>query len=569
MNLTIKKKIYLICLIVLAALSIIWATGLWTNMKATRSAEITNNLRTEIDFLNLLRRQNLVVISMASKMIVTYANEDIDADLFETITDNGKLLSANKESLAKYSANEKLKPLVDQTFKDIDKLLAEIDAGFGAMVEKGEPSFAKLTRLSLTVDLIGDRLDRNIGAIGEDIQHRLSQASMESEQSLETASYITTIGYGFAAIASGLLLILLGRSIVNPISHMTRAMSKLAGGDKEVHIPATERRDEVGGMAKAVLVFKDNMIRADELALETERTHQGSRDRAVLRKELIKQFDDRIGSLLKDVVSSLHDMTRMGQELNASTTQTMDRSSQVTQSSATASQNIAEIATVADELATSIGEISQQVNYSSQKSSDGVEQASKTGQTVQELSVAAEKIGQVAGLITDIAEQTNLLALNATIEASRAGEAGKGFAVVASEVKNLATQTSAAIDDIQKYINDIQSATHDTVASIQNISSSISEIDQVNATIAAAVEEQAAATGNIAQNIDVSAKAVQEVDGYIGSMRSEVQSSCGVSENVTTGVDDINSQFTRLKQEIETFLEDVRNIRQKAQGQLS
>ncbi|MDV7339451.1 methyl-accepting chemotaxis protein [Terasakiella sp. A23] len=564
MNLTIKKKIFLICVIVLAALSVIWGTGLWTNMKATQSAEVTNKLRTEIDFLNLLRRQNLVVISMANKMIVAFANEDIDGDQFEIITDNGKLLLANKDTLSKYLDVEELKPLVVQTGKDLDKLMFELDKGFAPMVEKGEPNFAALTRLSLTVDLVGDRLDRNIGAIGEHIQHHLSEAMVESEESLATASYVTTVGYIFAAIASGLLLILLGRSIVNPISRMTDAMAKLAGGDKEIEIPATERSDEVGGMAKAVLVFKDNMIRADELALETDRTNQGSRDRAVKRKEMIRLFDDKIGSVLDEVVASLNTMAEMSKEMKNSTTQTLGRSEQVTQSSATASQNIAEIASVADELASSISEISEQVNYSSKKSSEGVQQATNTGTTVEELSVAAEKIGEVAGLITDIAEQTNLLALNATIEASRAGEAGKGFAVVASEVKNLATQTSAAIDDIQKYINDIQSATHDTVTSIQNISSSISEIDQVNATIAAAVEEQAAATGNIARNIDVSAQSVQEVDGFIGSMQQDVTSSCTVADNVKEGVEDIDQQFTNLKKEIEHFLKDVRNVRTKA-----
>ncbi len=563
MNLTIRNKIILICAMVLVALSAIWGTGLWTNAKAHQTAQATNTLRTEIDFLNLLRRQSLVVTSMATKMVLSFSNEDLDGEIFEAIMDNGKLLLANKDKLKGYAIDETSQRLAKQSIADLEKIIGDIEKNAKPMVDKGELNYAALTRLTLVLDLIGDRLDRNLGAIAETVQQRLDASAVEADKSLTTASYITSIGFVIAAVVSGLVLILLGRSIIGPISAMTDAMTNLADGDKDTEIPATNRKDEVGGMAKAVLVFKENMIQAEEQTRETERVTQASRERAVKRKELIRSFDDQIGGVIEDVTGSLKEMESISAKMNDSTSQSLERAQSVIRNSSEAASNIGEVSTLADELATSIREISEQVNNSSQVSTEGVDKAASTQESVSNLSVAADKIGEAAGLINSIAEQTNLLALNATIEAARAGEAGKGFAVVASEVKNLANQTGKATDEIQQYIDDIQSATQDTVVRIQDISKSVAEIDQINASIAAAVEEQAAATGNIAQNIDGSSQAVQQVDKYIAQMKEEVEQSCGSADNVLSGTDELDRQFSTLRAQIDSFLHDVRNVRGK------
>ncbi|WP_417832125.1 methyl-accepting chemotaxis protein [Terasakiella sp.] len=562
MNLTIRNKIILICAIVLMALSVIWGTGLWTNTKAQETAQVASNLRRDIDFLNLLRRQNLIVTSQANKMVLSAVNEEIDKDLFESMAENGKLLLSNNDKLKQYARDETSQRLVDLITKDLDKLISGLNTGFGPMVEKGVVNFGALTKIGLVVDLIGDRLDRNIGAIGENIQQQLDHSSLEADDSLTASSYVTSIGFAIAAGISGILLLFLGRSILSPINEMTQAMSRLADGDKGVEIPATDRQDEVGGMAKAVVVFKESMIKVEELAKETVRAGEASRERAQKRKALIEVFDRNIGDLVQDVSGSLHSMGKVSQDIHGSTEQILERAENVTHNSSHAATNMGEVSALAEQLASSIAEISQQVNLSSRKSTDGVEKTQATQASVEKLSDAAEKIGQAAGLINSIAEQTNLLALNATIEAARAGEAGKGFAVVAGEVKNLASQTGRATDEIQQYIDAIQSATQDAVLRIGDISDTVSEIDQINASIASAVEEQTAATGNIAQNIDGSSQAVQQVDDFIAVLKGEVEQSCQSAQNVLSKADDLECQFETLKAQIEVFLSDVRNVRE-------
>jgi methyl-accepting chemotaxis protein len=561
MNLTIRNKIILICAIVLVALLTIWGIGLWTNTKAQKTAQIASQLRTDIDYLNLLRRQNFIITSLTNKLLLTLSNEEIDADLFETISDNGKLLLSGKSKLNDYAFDENSSRLVKQTLKDFDKLIGGIEENLKPMVENRKVNFGAVTKMSLIVDLIGDRLNRNIGSIVEAIQINLDHSSYEADKSLTMASYVTSIGCVIAVFVSGVCLFFLGRSIILPINKMTAAMSQLASGDKEIEIPATERKDEVGGMAKAVLVFKDSMIRAENLAIETEKNTAASRDRAQKRKELIRIFDQNIVSVVDQVQKSLESMENVSTEIEASTKHILQRAQSVTDNSAEAASNIREVASLADELTSSISEISAQVNNSSKVSREGVEKSNSTQQSVENLSVAADKIGEAAGLISNIAEQTNLLALNATIEAARAGEAGKGFAVVASEVKNLATQTALATDEIQRYIDDIQSATEDTVLRISDISRSVAEVNQINISIASAVEEQTTATGNMAKNIEGSSQAVLQVDNFITALKEDVEQSCESANNVSCGTDGIANQFHTLNSNIEGFLSDVRNIR--------
>jgi len=563
MKLTIRSKIILICAIVLMALSAIWGTGLWTNTQAQKAAEVAGRLRTDIDFLNLLRRQNLIVTSQANKLVLAFSNEEIESDLYEDMSVNGKLLLSNKEKLKKYARDDNTTRMVDQTLKDLDRMINGLDDAFAPMIEKGSVNFASLTKAGLIVDLIGDRLDRNIGAIAENMQQELDHSAMEADESLTAAAYITSVGFAIAALLSGVVLVLLGRSILAPINEMTHAMTMLAQGDKTVEIPATDRKDEVGGMAQSVVIFKESMIRAEELAQETVRAGEASRERAQKRKDLIEVFDRHIGDVVDEVAVALNSMGGVSEEIQNSIVQILDGAKNVTQNSSHATENIAEVAGLADELAASITEISQQVNHSSQRSADGVVKSRETQTSVEKLSNAADKIGEATGLITNIAEQTNLLALNATIEAARAGEAGKGFAVVAGEVKNLANQTGRATEEIEQYISGIQSATRDAVMCIGDISATVTEIDQINASIASAVEEQTAATGNIAQNIEGSSQAVQQVNAFITDLTGDVELSCQSARNVSTTAGDVDGQFARLKKEIEVFLTDVRNVRER------
>ena len=202
------------------------------------------------------------------------------------------------------------------------------------------------------------------------------------------------------------------------------------------------------------------------------------------------------------------------------------------------------VAAASEQLGASVNEISQQVSRSSTIAATAVEEADRSDKMIQGLAEAAQRIGEVVGLITDIASQTNLLALNATIEAARAGDAGKGFAVVASEVKNLASQTAKATDEISGQINAIQGATSDAVSAIQGISKTINEISEISTAISASVEEQSAAT--------------QEVTGNITGVTTASGETGQAANQVLEAARELSQQAEHLGVQVDDFLVEIR-----------
>ena len=216
------------------------------------------------------------------------------------------------------------------------------------------------------------------------------------------------------------------------------------------------------------------------------------------------------------------------------------------------------VASAAEEMSASVTEISRQVHDSSRIAADAVKQAERTDVRINELLQAAGRIGDVVKLITAIAEQTNLLALNATIEAARAGEAGKGFAVVAQEVKQLASQTAKATDEIRVQISGMQSATQESVAAIKEIGETISRISQIATAVAAAVEEQGASTQEIARNIQEAAKGTAQVSGNITEVTRGASATGSASSQVLVSARSLSTESSQLKMKVAKFLATVR-----------
>ncbi|MBT5894625.1 MAG: methyl-accepting chemotaxis protein, partial [Rhodospirillaceae bacterium] len=225
-----------------------------------------------------------------------------------------------------------------------------------------------------------------------------------------------------------------------------------------------------------------------------------------------------------------------------------------------AAVNVQTVASASEELTASINEISQQVSGASHMAMDASGIAEKVAEQVTELKVAGDQIENVVGLITDIASQTNLLALNATIEAARAGEAGKGFAVVANEVKNLASQTAKATDEIRGYVASIQTATENTVSGISEVATKVDEIEQANSAVSAAVEEQSAATGEIARNIEEASAGTTEVTTNIVGVNTASQETGAAATQLNGAAMELSSQSETLRTVVSDFLGSVRKV---------
>jgi len=366
---------------------------------------------------------------------------------------------------------------------------------------------------------------------------------------------------GVAAIALVLSMLaarVLGRTISLPIREVTSTMERLAGGDLDITVPDGDRRDEVGAMARAVRVFKDNAIHTKRLAATREAEQAAREALAGKIQRLTHEFDQAVSSALDVVAGAAVDMESSSQAMSANAEQTNHQTTIVAVATEDASASVQTVASAAEELSSSIVEIGRQVELSSQASQAAADEALRTNETVQELAAGSVRIGEVVKLINDIAAQTNLLALNATIEAARAGDAGKGFAVVAGEVKNLANQTARATDDIRAQILAVQASTNAAVAAIGGIGGRIHEINQIAAAIASAVEQQSAATSEIALNIHQAATRTQEVTANLGKVTQATADTGMAAGRVFTSAQSMAQQATDLKGVVGTFLRAVR-----------
>lgn len=365
------------------------------------------------------------------------------------------------------------------------------------------------------------------------------------------ALVVLVIGLGLAFV--------IARGITRPVRAMTTAMGELASGNKTIEIPAQRRKDEIGVMAQAVQIFKENLIETDRLRLEQEETKReadAAQRKAML--DLADRFESSVGGVVNGVTSAATELQATAQSMSATAEETSRQSNVVASASSETTRNVQTVAAATEELSASIGEITNQVNESTTIVGQAVAQTTDTNAKVQGLSEAAQKIGEVVRLINDIAGQTNLLALNATIEAARAGEAGKGFAVVASEVKTLATQTAKATEEIANHVRSIQEATTGSVQAIGEITKTINRVSEISTAIASAVEEQGAATQEISRNVQQAAQGTQEVSLNIGGVTEAAQQTGAAASEVLTAASELGKNGVLLKTQVEEFLRSVR-----------
>ncbi len=366
---------------------------------------------------------------------------------------------------------------------------------------------------------------------------------------------------GMAAAAAFAILglrFILGKVITRPLSCMTKAMRGLAGGDECVEVPARWRTDEIGEMASAVSVFKENMIEASKLRAERKNAEarQAEQRKADMR-QLVAQFRAAIGGIVNIVSTASAELEGTAGVLSKAAEHNRELSSTVAQRSEESSSDILSVASASEELSASVGEISQQVQQSSQIANEAVGQAKKTGNRIGDLLEAVNRISGVVKLIAGIAKQTNLLALNATIEAARAGNAGKGFAVVAQEVKDLAAQTARATGEIATQISGVQEATKESVAAIEDITRTINRVSDIAEAIAYAVDQQGAATLEITQSVQHVAGRTSDVTASVSEVSRSASETGTASEKVLTAAQSLSKESSHLKSEVDKFLSSV------------
>ena len=471
-------------------------------------------------------------------------NDQIE-DLGKTRDEQARaLLPAVKESWSAYQQS------MENTYRLLDGVK---DAKLDEVTER-------LRDAAMNSRAAAEKLQDNMRAVSTRLSERVDGfAKAAADEYLATSRLLTIIAVigTLLGISAGFLLGQFG--VARPIRSIVELLRKLASGDLSAEVLGTDRKDEIGDIARAAVVFRENGLAKNRMEIEqkeTEKRVAGQRKADMLK--LADGFEGAVGEIVETVSSASTELEASASTLTATAERSQTLATVVAAASEEASTNVQSVASATEEMSSSVNEISRQVQASARMANEAVDQARSTNDRVGALSKAAARIGDVVELINTIAGQTNLLALNATIEAARAGEAGRGFAVVASEVKALAEQTSKATGEIGQQISGIQAATQDSVKAIREISGTIEKLSEISSTIAAAVEEQGAATQEISRNVQQAALGTQQVSSNITDVQRGASETGSASTQVLSAAQSLSGDSNRLKLEVGKFLYSVR-----------
>jgi len=492
------------------------------------------------------------------RMVSWLANSNDAAKVGEATKSVERDVTAVGQALDQLVSSFILEPEEKKALDSVRLAFKDYSSALRIVIDMGSGDSGTALMFMSDADTKFAALDMRLNEMHE-LQKRLGRATFDAATTTAARTERLFVGLLIGAVILAVVVTLLvSRMIARPIVGMTEVMTSLSAGNKNVDVPETSRRDEIGRMAAAVMVFKENMARADALSAEQARERRIKEDRAQRLETSARNFDQNVSDVVRAVSEATEKLQSSAHSMSAMANEATQRATVVARASEEASENVQTVAAAAEELSASINEIGQHVRNSSTIAQQAVSDAENTNIAMENLAETAHRIGDIVKLINHIAGQTNLLALNATIEAARAGDAGRGFAVVASEVKSLATQTSKATDDIAAQVAAIQAATENSVAAIKGIGATIRQVSEISVSISSAVEQQGAATKGIACNVQQAATGTYDVSANIAGVSAAACNTGDAAEAVLNSSRGMAQQAEMLRGEVDRFLAEIR-----------
>ncbi|MBS7539576.1 methyl-accepting chemotaxis protein [Ancylobacter lacus] len=549
--------------------SLLIALGLTSLGGAYYSATVMSEIDAEYSALIDGPQKATVRIARAARAAVTFEAQMLYGLIQSDPVLIAKATDAQKDAVARFEKlADEAKTLVPDRATAIDAIKAQM----ATVVAENCAKLAEIAQQPLTLELINaasqearehcvPALDAVIAATVSFNDAVIDEAAEISDGLTATTNNVRMVSISSIAVATLVVtligLFLVRRGIVAPIQNLMGVMKGLGEGKLDDVVAGTDRRDEIGAMAKGLEVLRGQLQAGRAAREEQQRREAVERATVERRANLARDFVNRMKDLATSFSQSSREVAEAARNLSASAEQTSQQALNVSASAEEAANNVQTVAAASEELAASVREISGQVGHSANVADRAFREAEASNQRIAELSSAATDIGDVINLIKGIADQTNLLALNATIEAARAGEAGKGFAVVASEVKELAAQTAKATSDISDKVSEIQSATRGTVSSMAEIIRVVTNIKEISASISGAVEEQGAATGEIAQNCQQASTGTQNVTDNITGVSKAAEVTGAASTQLLSLSQGLSTQASDLRGMVENFVKEL------------
>jgi methyl-accepting chemotaxis protein len=498
-------------------------------------------------FGGIVQQHLMLARYYGEKFLLANEPEDRDRTLQEIATAEQNLatLDRNLQNPGRRALAAQFEEQMSQFAQQFDQVVTLIETRNGVLANQ--------------LDAIGPELLDGYSTALQTVVDAQNTIGPRAAAEVASVSRTTMIIAVVAVLLGGVAAFFIGRLIARSIANVVARMTDLADGRLDITIEGADRKDELGDMARALLVFQENG--REKIRLEADQEEQArmaDEEKRRTMNEMADTFEANVNGVVSAVSSAAEQMVSLSNVLSEAAGRAGERSTAVAAASEEASTNVETVAAASEEMTNSLSEVSDRIGQSASKTDEAARGAEHTTATVAKLSTSAQTIGDVISMISDIAEQTNLLALNATIEAARAGEAGKGFAVVASEVKSLANQTAKATEEISAQITGMQGDTDAVVDAIDKIGGMIQDLNSTSSSIAAAVEEQHSATQEIARNTQQAADGTREVSSNITEVSTAVQETSQAASEVLSASSQLASEAERLRESVADFLRNER-----------